>query len=477
MRQRIDQALYAALTRKWEKKAVDGYSKTLQMRVSATPPHINELFHRIDAKATALLTYCAMMIAGLGICAPIVAQHPIEEAVVIVQISIFLLISIGCLRCLSVFGTLEQFFRFRGGAEERRSRADHPAGIVPPLSSRLDRLHLRRRREPARDVGVEAGGITDRQPVRAPSTRDEIHPLLAQDASRHERFAGSGRREAHHDRARGREDRGPREAARAVHGRPRALGRKASQRRQAQGLHGRDRRRRAGAGRVRRAERARGHDGGVRAAGRAHPGQRHGAEDRRGARGREPRHAGFGPRDGNFRGSSRHYRAAGRRAAGQAVRRAHGPRRSGARCGDPNQPARLPWRRRHRAGSGRRGSRHLQEQGAGSGGRKIPLPGAGEARFRRDAFALSRFRAAAHSRREEPALARLGAAQAARHRAAADQRARRCDEPAHLRPRAAAARVRRREGQGPSHGAARQEGREAHRTRRAQPTSSTRRFA
>jgi len=107
MRQRIDQALYSALTHKWEKRVVDSYSKTLQVRVSATPPHVNEIFHRIDAKATALLTYVAMMIAGLGIIAPIVASHPFEEGVVIIQISIFLLIAIGCLRCLSVFGSLE----------------------------------------------------------------------------------------------------------------------------------------------------------------------------------------------------------------------------------------------------------------------------------------------------------------------------------------------------------------------------------
>jgi hypothetical protein len=107
MRQRIDQALFSALTRKWGKQAVDSYSKTLQLRETATPPHINELFHRIDAKATALLTYVAMMIAGLGICAPLVAQHPWEEGVIIVQISIFLLIAIGCLRCLSVFSSLD----------------------------------------------------------------------------------------------------------------------------------------------------------------------------------------------------------------------------------------------------------------------------------------------------------------------------------------------------------------------------------
>ncbi len=107
MRQRIDQALFSALSHKWEKKAVDNYSKLLAQREAATPLHINQIFHRIDAKATALVTYVAMMIAGLGICAPLVAQDPWEEAVVIIQISIFLLIAVGCLRCLSVFSGLE----------------------------------------------------------------------------------------------------------------------------------------------------------------------------------------------------------------------------------------------------------------------------------------------------------------------------------------------------------------------------------
>ena len=49
-----------------------------------------------------------MIIAGLGICAPLVASHPIEEAIVIAQISIFLLIAVGCLRCLSVFSSPAQ---------------------------------------------------------------------------------------------------------------------------------------------------------------------------------------------------------------------------------------------------------------------------------------------------------------------------------------------------------------------------------
>jgi hypothetical protein len=107
MKQAIDRALFSALTRRWEKKAVDHYSKSLQLRQKATPDHISEIFRNLDAKATALLTYVAMMIAGLGIVAPIVAQYRWEEAIVIAQIAVFLIIAIGCLRCLSVFSSLE----------------------------------------------------------------------------------------------------------------------------------------------------------------------------------------------------------------------------------------------------------------------------------------------------------------------------------------------------------------------------------
>ena len=45
----------------------------------------------------------------------------------------------------------------------------------------------------------------------------EIHPLLAEGPSRHRRAAGKARRQAHHDRARGREHRGQGEGAGAVH--------------------------------------------------------------------------------------------------------------------------------------------------------------------------------------------------------------------------------------------------------------------
>jgi hypothetical protein len=103
MRRRIDEALYSVLTRNWEKRLSDNYLDALKKRETQTPPFISELLSRIDAKATALVTYVAMMVAGIGICAPLVAKHPYEEAIVIVQISFFLLIAIGCLRCISTF--------------------------------------------------------------------------------------------------------------------------------------------------------------------------------------------------------------------------------------------------------------------------------------------------------------------------------------------------------------------------------------
>jgi hypothetical protein len=104
VRHRIDEALFSTFTRNWEKGLVDHYLEALKNTEAVTPAYINEVFQRIDTKGTALVTYVAMMIAGLGICAPLVAKHPSEETIAIVQISAFLLIAIGCLRCLSVFG-------------------------------------------------------------------------------------------------------------------------------------------------------------------------------------------------------------------------------------------------------------------------------------------------------------------------------------------------------------------------------------
>ena len=70
----------------------------------------------------------------------------------------------------------------------------------------------------------------------------------------------------------------------------------------------------------------------------------------------------------------------------------------------------------------------------------------GDARLRRHAVALPRLRAAAGARRQERPVARLAAEAPHRDRAAPDQRAGRHHQLHHLRPRPAAARVRRRQG-------------------------------
>ena len=60
-------------------------------------------FASIDAKATGLLTHTSMMIAGLGLIAPLVADNHFEVGIIVAEIAVYLLIALGCLRCLSVF--------------------------------------------------------------------------------------------------------------------------------------------------------------------------------------------------------------------------------------------------------------------------------------------------------------------------------------------------------------------------------------
>ena len=105
----------------------------------------------------------------------------------------------------------------------------------------------------------------------------------------------------------------------------------------------------------------------------------------------------------------------------------------------------------------------LQGQRAQAGEGRLPLPGQGDDRGAR---AVPGLRPAAGARRQERPLARLAAEAAHRHRPAADQRAGRHHQLHHLRPRPAAACVRRRQGARQPHGAPRRERREPARARR-----------
>ncbi len=99
-------ALYSALTRKWDAKTIDSFALALENHDAKETDRTTAAFQTIDTKATGLLTHVSMMIAGLGICAPLVAQHRVEEAIIIFEISVYLLIAVGCLRCLSVVRSL-----------------------------------------------------------------------------------------------------------------------------------------------------------------------------------------------------------------------------------------------------------------------------------------------------------------------------------------------------------------------------------
>jgi hypothetical protein len=99
----LDRALLKVLTRSWDDGMVNSYPERIRKHEEAIPAPIAETFQTLDAKSAGLLTHVSMMIAGLALIAPLVANHDIEMAVIVFQIAVYLLIAIGCLRCLTVF--------------------------------------------------------------------------------------------------------------------------------------------------------------------------------------------------------------------------------------------------------------------------------------------------------------------------------------------------------------------------------------
>ena len=106
-RSSLDRAIFALVTRGWDKHKIATYEATLRQRDHEMSTEASHTFASIDAKATGLLTHTSMMIAGLGLIAPLVADNRIEVGIVIAEMAVYLLIAIGCLRCLSVFRSHE----------------------------------------------------------------------------------------------------------------------------------------------------------------------------------------------------------------------------------------------------------------------------------------------------------------------------------------------------------------------------------
>jgi hypothetical protein len=102
-RSALDRTFFAIVTRGWDAEAIATYPQRLLRHNASLTPEIVSAFQLIDGKATGILTHVSLMIAGLGLIAPLVTESDVEIGIVVAEIGIYLLIAVGCLRCLSVF--------------------------------------------------------------------------------------------------------------------------------------------------------------------------------------------------------------------------------------------------------------------------------------------------------------------------------------------------------------------------------------
>jgi uncharacterized membrane protein len=101
----VDRFIYRLFTHDLRDHHVERYIAHLAVDHDETsvPNVIGRGFQIIDSKAGGLLTHTSMMIAALGVSAPVVANDRFEQGVIVVEIMFYLLVALGCLRCLSMF--------------------------------------------------------------------------------------------------------------------------------------------------------------------------------------------------------------------------------------------------------------------------------------------------------------------------------------------------------------------------------------
>jgi hypothetical protein len=88
----IDRAFFALVMRGWDPARINNYEETLRKRDKALSGEVARTLASIDAKAAGLLTHTSMMIAGLGLIAPLVADNHVEVGIVIGEMAVYLLI-------------------------------------------------------------------------------------------------------------------------------------------------------------------------------------------------------------------------------------------------------------------------------------------------------------------------------------------------------------------------------------------------
>ena len=153
----FDRPLLNALTRNWDAGAIKDYSERVRRHEEAIPKPIAATFQDIDAKATGLLTHVSMMIAGLGLISPLVADHKLEEGVIVFEMAIYLLIAVGCLRCLTVFSPSELSTNKKDFARRISHEAAAAARALQPVQPRRHLLHHLRFRDAAGHVLLVIG--------------------------------------------------------------------------------------------------------------------------------------------------------------------------------------------------------------------------------------------------------------------------------------------------------------------------------
>ncbi len=101
----VDRALFHTITWGLRSEHVERYVTHLAVdhEDTSVPNVIGRSFQIIDNKASGLLTHTSMMIAALGISGRVVATDYFEQGVIVAEIMLYLLVALGCLRCLSMF--------------------------------------------------------------------------------------------------------------------------------------------------------------------------------------------------------------------------------------------------------------------------------------------------------------------------------------------------------------------------------------
>jgi hypothetical protein len=132
-------ALLCTLAGRWEKSDIERHSQSIEAGETDIPPSIASALETIDNRATGILTHVSMMIAGLGICAPFLTSHPIEEAVIVFEICVYLLVAVACLRCISSVVSVRAKY---GTAAERQHHIRRELLIRHELYSLCNRVSI-----------------------------------------------------------------------------------------------------------------------------------------------------------------------------------------------------------------------------------------------------------------------------------------------------------------------------------------------